>query len=52
MKKPVLEYIDVKDELFEELDEPSPKEGILATAALAGMTYRWTLLRNHLCSRV
>jgi 3-hydroxyacyl-CoA dehydrogenase len=38
--KALFEDIDLKTEVFEGLDEPSPKEGILPTAASAGMTYR------------
>jgi hypothetical protein len=50
--KALFEDIDLKTEVFEGLDELSPKEGILATAGLAGMTYRWTLVRNYLCGCV
>jgi len=36
----LFEDIDWKAEVFEELDKPSPEEGIPATTASAGMTYR------------
>ncbi len=51
-KEAVFEDIDVKTEVFEELDEASPKKAILATTALAGMTGRWALVRNYLCGCV